>query len=123
MRTLAPPAAKLPNHLELPEADGSIVQSFRELPQSVLLTDAILPVLRRLHPQGDFALGQDCGIYWRITPEPLEGCKCPDWFYVPGVPATLDGTYRRSYARLLPERDRSLVALLRQGRKTAAAGP
>lgn len=41
--------------------------------------------------------GQDSGIYWRIT-DPLEkGPESPDWFYVPGVPPTLDKKIRRSY--------------------------
>lgn len=32
-----------------------------------------------------------------MAAEPLRGCKSPDWYYVPGVPPMLGGTYRRSY--------------------------
>ena len=87
----------LPSHLELPEENGEIVENFREAPQSILLDQGIWPILERIHPDRHFALGHDCGIYWRLT-DPLErGAICPDWFYVPGVPPDLDGHYRRSY--------------------------
>ncbi len=37
------------------------------------------------------------GIYWRIA-KPLErGAVSPDWYYVPNVPPTLNGEFRRSY--------------------------
>jgi Uma2 family endonuclease len=88
---------KLPDHTQLPETDGSIVQNFQEHPQAMLLTDTIRPVLRQLHPDGQFAIGQDCGIYFRYTHPPLDGCKAPDWFYVPGVPPMPEGRVRRSY--------------------------
>jgi len=87
----------LPDHTQLPCEDGTFVKNFQEHPQSVLLTDSIEPVLKALHPDGQYAIGQDSGIYWRIT-EPLEkGAESPDWFYVPGVPPTLDKKMRRSY--------------------------
>ena len=87
----------LPSHLELPEENGEIVENFRETPQNILLDEGIWPVLEQLHPDHHFALGHDCGIYWRLA-DPLEkGAVCPDWFYVPGVPPDLDGHYRRSY--------------------------
>src|SRR5262249_44622978 len=89
-----PPGARLPDHTQLPETDGSIVQNFQEPPQSILLTDSIRPVLDRLHPDGQYALGQDCGIYFRHTDPPRLGCKAPDWFYVPDVPPLLDGQVR-----------------------------
>lgn len=89
---------ELPDHTQLPDRDGSIVVNFQEHPQSNLLTDCLLPRLRELHPDGQFAVGCDVGIYWRFTPPAvLEGCKAPDWFYVPGVPPMLDGKRRRSY--------------------------
>ncbi len=88
---------KLPDHTELPEEDGSFVKNFQEHPQSIILTDSIGPVLRRLHPDGRYAIGQDSGIYWRLTDPPERGCEAPDWFYVPNVPPLLDGQYRRSY--------------------------
>jgi Uma2 family endonuclease len=92
-----PPGVRLPDHTQLPETDGSIVQNFQEHPQAMLLTDTIRPVLERLHPDGQYAIGQDSGIYWRNTDPPLDGCKAPDWFYVPDVPPLLDGEVRRSY--------------------------
>lgn len=88
-----------PDHLGLPETDGRIVENYLEHPQGQILSDALLPVLNRIHPDGRFALGRDCGIYykWRPDEPPLSGAIVPDWFYVPDVPATLDGQYRRSY--------------------------
>ncbi|HEX5270227.1 MAG TPA: Uma2 family endonuclease, partial [Gemmataceae bacterium] len=65
----------LPDHKQLPETDGSIVQNFQEHPQSILLTDSISLVLATAYPDGQYAIGQDCGIYWRLTTPPLEGCK------------------------------------------------
>ena len=87
----------LPGHLELPEENGEFVQNFRELPQSLLLSSSIWPVLESIHPDRQFAVGQDSGIYWRLTNPPERGAVAPDWFYVPGVPPDLDGHYRRSY--------------------------
>lgn len=87
----------LPDHTQLPESDGSIVQNFQEHPQSILLTLSIWEVLHNLQPDGQFCIGQDSGIYWWITEPPLDGCKAPDWFYVPNVPPMLDGQIRRSY--------------------------
>ena len=87
----------LPDHTQLPDSDGTFVKNFQEHPQSILLTDAIEPILKNLYPEGDYAIGQDCGIYWRLT-DPLErGAECPDWFYVPNVQSTLNGQLRRSY--------------------------
>jgi Uma2 family endonuclease len=92
-----PPALSLPDHTQLPESDGTFVKNFQEHPQSILLTTSIQPILDQLHPDGQYAIGQDCGIYWRLT-EPLEqGAEAPDWFYVPEVPPLLDGKMRRSY--------------------------
>jgi len=86
-----------PDHTQLPESDGTFVKNFAEHPQSILLTDSIEPVLERIHPDGQYAIGQDCGIYWRITEPADKGAEAPDWFYVPGVPPNLDGETRRSY--------------------------
>lgn len=87
----------LPDHTQLPDSDGTFVKNFQEHPQSILLTDSILSTLDSLHPDQQYAIGQDSGIYWRLT-EPLErGAESPDWFYVPNVPPTLDGRVRRSY--------------------------
>ncbi|MGB0560926.1 MAG: Uma2 family endonuclease [Spirulinaceae cyanobacterium] len=87
----------LPDHTQLPETDGTFVKNFQEHPQSVLLTDAIRPILDALHLEGDYAIGQDCGIYWRLTHPPERGAEAPDWFYVPNVPPLLEGKRRRSY--------------------------
>ena len=94
------PTLTLPDHTQLPESDGSFVKNFQEHPQSLLLTSSICPVLDALHPDGQYAIGQDSGIYWRLAepPEPLErGAEAPDWFYVPNVPPLLNGERRRSY--------------------------
>ncbi|MGB8698469.1 MAG: Uma2 family endonuclease, partial [Thermosynechococcaceae cyanobacterium] len=93
----SPPALTLPDHTQLPESDGTFVKNFQEHPQSGLLTSSIRPVLDRLHPDGQYAIGQDSGIYWRLTDPPERGAEAPDWFYVPNVPPDLDGAYRRSY--------------------------
>jgi Uma2 family endonuclease len=87
----------LPDHTQLPESDGTFVKNFQEHPQSILLTDSIVPRLNQLHPNGNYAIGQDSGIYWRQTDPPEQGAEAPDWFYVPGVPPLLDGVFRRSY--------------------------
>lgn len=90
-----PPA--FPDHTQLPESDGTFANNFQEHPQCIILTDSIAPVLQRLHPDGQYCIGQDCGIYWRETDPPEKGAEAPDWFYVPGVPPLLDGKIRRSY--------------------------
>lgn len=87
----------LPDHTQLPDSDGTFVQNFQEHPQSILLTESIWSKLEELHPDGQFCIGQDSGIYWRITEPPLKGAKAPDWFYVGNVPPNLDGKIRRSY--------------------------
>ncbi|MBD2300644.1 Uma2 family endonuclease [Nostoc sp. FACHB-190] len=87
----------LPDHTELPESDGTFVKNFQEHPQSLLLTDSITDVLQQLHPDQQFAIGQDSGIYWRLTEPPEKGAEAPDWFYVPNVPPMLNGKFRRSY--------------------------
>ena len=90
--------SKLPDHTELPDSDGTFVKNFQEHPQSILITESIWPVLMEHHPDGQFTIGQDSGIYWKIDKdEPLKGAVSPDWYYVPGVPPLLDGMHRRSY--------------------------
>ena len=86
-----------PDHTQLPESDGTFVKNFQEHPQSLLLTDSLEPILQELHPDGQYAIGQDCGIYWRETDPPERGAEAPDWLYVPNVPPLLDGQIRRSY--------------------------
>ena len=76
-RVVLPPA--FPDHTQLPESDGTFVKNFQEHPQSLILTDSIGPILQQRHPDGQYAIGQDSGIYWRLT-EPLErGAEAPDW--------------------------------------------
>ncbi|NMG06518.1 Uma2 family endonuclease [Brasilonema sp. UFV-L1] len=87
----------LPDHTQLPESDGTFVKNFQEHPQSILLTDAIQPRLQKIHSDSQYCIGQDCGIYWRMTDPPERGAQAPDWFYVPNVPPTLNGELRRSY--------------------------
>lgn len=87
----------LPDHTQLPDRNDDIVKNFQEHPQSTLLTDSIFETLKKLYPDEDFAIGQDCGIYWRLTEPPERGAECPDWFYVANVPPMLDGKIRRSY--------------------------
>jgi Uma2 family endonuclease len=87
----------LPDHTQLPESDGTFVKNFQEHPQSILLSDSIQPRLQAIHPDGQYCIGQDCGIYWRLTDPPERGAEAPDWFYVPQVPPMLNGEFRRSY--------------------------
>ncbi|HLO47989.1 MAG TPA: Uma2 family endonuclease [Kamptonema sp.] len=100
-----------PDHTQLPESDGTFVKNFQEHPQSIILTDSIGPVLQRLHPDGNYCIGQDSGIYWRETEPPEQGAEAPDWFYVPNVSARPEkGKYRRSYV-LWREHLAPLIAL------------
>lgn len=92
--------ASLPDHTQLPDKDGNFVKNYQEPPQGDLLTDCITPVLQQLHPDGQYCIGRDSGIYWRLIepPEaPEKGAEAPDWFYIPNVPPKLDGKMRRSY--------------------------
>ncbi|MEB3294561.1 MAG: Uma2 family endonuclease [Synechococcales bacterium] len=92
--SLPPP---FPDHTQLPESDGTFVKNFQEHPQAILLTDSLEATLQALHPDGQYAIGQDSGIYWRETEPPERGAEAPDWFYVPNVPPLLEGEIRRSY--------------------------
>ena len=91
------PIEVLPTHLDLPHTDGKPVDNAYQPLQSMLLTSSLTPLLDRFHPDGNYFIGVDTGIYWRRTENPLEGCKAPDWYYVPNVPRLLNGTFRRSY--------------------------
>ena len=57
-----PPA--FPDHTQLPEFDGTFTKGFQEHPQSLLLTDSIGPTLDQIHPDGQYCIRQDSGIYW-----------------------------------------------------------
>jgi Uma2 family endonuclease len=97
MNTTSLPICLLPDHTQLPESDGSFVKNLQEHPQSLLLTSSIQPLLQEIHPDGQFCIGQDSGIYWRMTEPAEKGAEAPDWFYVANVPPTLKGQMRRSY--------------------------
>jgi len=97
MKTIPELPKTLPDHTQLPESDGTFVKNFQEHPQSILLTESIEPILQQRHPDGHYAIGQDSGIYWRLTDPPERGAEAPDWFYVADVLPTLDGKMRRSY--------------------------
>ena len=84
--------------------------SLPEQPQRALLTGCLTPRLEELHPDGQYLSGEDCGISWRQTNPPTDGCKSPDWFYVPDAPPLLDGHERRSYV-LWEEGLRPLIAV------------
>jgi Uma2 family endonuclease len=86
-----------PTHLDLPDTDGLPVENDIQFYQARLLSSAVEPFLWKLHPAGDYYVGSDVGIYWRATDPPLNGCKSPDWYYVPGCRKMPDGQYRRSY--------------------------
>ena len=107
-RVFLPPA--FPDHTQLPESDGTFVKNFQEHPQSLILTDSIGQILQERHPDGQYAIGQDCGIYWRETGPAEQGAEAPDWFYVPNVPPNIDGQIRRSYV-LWREHIAPLIAL------------
>jgi hypothetical protein len=47
----------LPDHTQLPESDGTFVKNFQEHPQSILLTDAIQPLLDQRHPDSWYCIG------------------------------------------------------------------
>ena len=107
-RVVLPPA--LGDHTQLPDSDGTFVKNFQEHPQSLILTDSIGQILQQRHPDGQYAIGQDCGIYWRETEPAEQGAEAPDWFYVPNVPPNIDGQIRRSYV-LWREHIAPLIAL------------
>jgi Uma2 family endonuclease len=85
-----------PDHTGLPDEDGMPAQSSQEFPQSNILTESFESRLRELHPDGNYWVASDVGIYFDYTDLVLAGCRAPDWFYVPGVPTMLHGKLRRS---------------------------
>jgi hypothetical protein len=73
-----------PDHTQLPDEDGTFVftqcggaKNFQEHPQSLILTDSIGSILEKIHPDSQYAIGQDCGIYWRETDPPEKGAEAP----------------------------------------------
>jgi hypothetical protein len=96
-------SVSLPGHLDLPDTDGLPLENSIEQIQNLLLTDSLLSILNELHPDGQYFIGHDVGIYFYLDPtdplkDPLKGCRAPDWFYVPNTsPVAADGDDRRSY--------------------------
>ena len=93
----APGGSVLPTHLDLPHTDNQPVENTYQPLQAMVLTSSLASVLDRLHPEGNYYIGADTGIYWRQTQPPERGCRAPDWYYVPNVPRLLDGQLRLSY--------------------------
>ena len=95
---LAPAFGRLPTHLDLPDSDGVPMDNDFQIWQTMLLLNSIIPHLDRLHPDGRYHVTGDMGVYYQITDPPLQGCKAPDWFYVPNVDRVpADSGSRRSY--------------------------
>ncbi len=53
-----PPFGHVPDHTELPYEDGTFVKNFQEHPQSLLLTDSILPGCARFIQTASLRLGR-----------------------------------------------------------------
>ena len=85
------------DHRHLHDKDGSNPDNAIEHYQSQLLTTSLRPHFDLGCSDGRFFVGEDVGIYWKLTTPVLEGFVSPDWYFVPGVPAILDGTSRRPY--------------------------
>jgi Uma2 family endonuclease len=85
--------------LDLPDSDGIPNELMTHPFQRMMLHDSITPVLDQLHPDRNYLLGANNGIYWEYTDPPLDGCQAPDWFYIPGVPQMRpeNGKFRHSY--------------------------
>lgn len=94
---LRPYTGRIPDHTTLPDQNGTFAHNSYDRWQSHLLTDSLLPQADRLFPQGDYFIGADCGIYWRLTDPPAKGVKAPDWFFVADATRLLDGQMRRSF--------------------------
>jgi Uma2 family endonuclease len=86
-----------PDHTTLPDSDNCHANNFQGHFQSILLTDSIYSALQKIHPDGQYIIGQDCGIYWRKASPLEQGAESPDWFYVPDIPVKLDDQMRRFY--------------------------
>ena len=67
-----------PDHTQLPESDRTFAENFYKHPQSIILNDSIGPIWEQWHPDGLYAIGQDCDIYWRETEPAEKGAEAPD---------------------------------------------
>jgi len=56
---LAGESLNLPDHTQLRDSDDNFVKNFQEHPQSIILTTSIEPLLKEIHPNGDYCIGQD----------------------------------------------------------------
>jgi Uma2 family endonuclease len=90
-------AYRLVTHRDLPDSDGLPVDNFYQPVQAELLTSSVRPYLDQRHADGRYLIGTNSGIYWKQTNPPLDGCKAPDWFFVPDVSPQTDSVVRRSY--------------------------
>ncbi|HEY3787943.1 MAG TPA: Uma2 family endonuclease [Urbifossiella sp.] len=116
---------RLPTHLDLPCSDDKPVDNDYHPLQTMILRSSLAPHLERLHPDGNYYVGSDTGIYWKLT-DPLEnGIRAPDFFYVPNVPRLLDGKLRRSYVMWMEKKPPLLVVeyLSGKGREERDATP
>jgi Putative restriction endonuclease len=97
-RGAQPPSGRhRPTQFDLPCEDGA-VENAHDLPQSALLKETLLPVLNRLHPDGNFCVTHDTGIFYEYIPERnVSRVIVPDWCYVPNVPFLVRGMARRSF--------------------------
>ena len=84
-------------HLDLPCSDGLPVENTYQPIQGWLLSGSLIPLFDEMFPEGNYYIGMDSGIYWKLMQPRLAGCRAPDWYYVPNVPRTLGGELRRSY--------------------------
>jgi hypothetical protein len=110
MSIALPSKSVLPTHLDLPYKDDKPVENDYQPEQSALLTSSLIPHLDRLHPDGMYHTSSDNGIYWDLKDPPLDGCRAPDWYYVPGVSQMLNGVIRNSYV-IWQEKVRPLLVM------------
>src|SRR5215213_9744187 len=89
-------AVRMPTHLDLPDTDGKPVDNTYQPMQWTILQNSITHHMDQLHPDGQYLIAADHGIYFRHTEPPLDGCRAPDFLVVEGVPPRLpDSAYRR----------------------------
>lgn len=94
---VAQPTKPWPTHLDLPDKDGLPDKSGAHPFQRMLLTSAVERIFDERHPDRDYCIGSNVGIYWRATDPPLDGCVVPDWCYIPGCRPTPPRQFRRSF--------------------------
>ncbi len=63
----------------------------------MLLTNIVHQHMKRCFSDDQYIIGQDSGIYWRLTDPPPLGAVSPSWYLVLGVPPMLNGQMRNSY--------------------------